>query len=93
MLKRVLAVGAIGKLVGDCLKIPGIGLVSKQSGGVTAPGAQPSVLGVCSLYFWTRLDRQMRKRRMGDHWLGCRMAGGVMMTTGPEILVLFLCGG
>ena len=87
-----MAVGAIGKLVGDCLKMPGIGLISKQSSGVTPPGAQPSVLGVGSLYFLASLGRQIQKRRMKAHWLSCRMAGGVIMIIGPESVVLFLCG-
>ena len=91
MHQRVLAVGAIGKLVGDCLKMPGIELISKHSSGVTHPGAQPGVLGLWSLYFWTSLGRQMPKRRMGAHKLSCRMACGVIMTIGPESVVLFLC--
>ena len=63
VLKRVLGVGAIGQMVGDCLMIPGIGagLVSKRFGGFIPPGAQPSVWGVCCLYFWTSLGKRMRK--------------------------------
>ena len=85
-----MAVGVIGQLAGDCLKIPEILLVSKQSGGVTPPGAQPSILGVKSLHFWTSLGKQMCKRKMGAHCIGCRIAGGVIMTIGPESVVLFL---
>ena len=66
LLKWVLAVGALGKRVHDCLKIPENGLVSNQGVGICG---QPMVgLGVSLEYFGTMRSLGMWRRGVGAWW-------------------------